>query len=157
MIRRRNLPRTLDESCRLGIDSLDRGLESLLSCLGDLMAVVEGGLEEAAIGNAIDMLDAYARRQFSIEERMMAGVGYHELETHRSHHRYFIARLEHLKRDWKRDRRLPEESLSFFANWVIAHITAIDRSFGEFASIAKRYDSPVEAPTAHLWPSEGRP
>ena len=147
-MRRKTLPDTLDESFRIGVDPLDRGLESLLHCLGDFVTVVEGGLEEIAVGNAIDMLDGYARRQFSIEERMMAGIGYHDLEAHRSHHRYFISRLEHLKLEWKRTRRVPEENLSFFVNWVVAHITAIDRTFGEFAAIVNRRDFLAEAPAA---------
>jgi len=155
---RRRIPSpALDESYRIGVDQVDRGLDGLLRCLGDLVAVVESGLEGGLVGTAIDIFEGYARRQFLIEERMMVGSGYHDLDDHRSHHQYFMARVAHLKQEWMRKRRIPEENLSFFVNWVIAHITAIDRKFGEFASTVKRRDLLTEPSSTSLRPSEGRP
>ena len=62
--------------------------------------------------------------------------------------------LDPLRQEWKGTRRVPEDTLSFVVNWVVAHSTAIDRPFGEFVAVVNRCDGLAGAPAARCQPSE---
>jgi hemerythrin-like metal-binding protein len=77
------------------IDEMDNHHQRLFDILNKLFTLmIEGGASDKQIIRVIEELLDYTRYHFDEEEKIMAKMGYPELNTHRNHHQVFINQMK---------------------------------------------------------------
>ena len=124
----------------VGVAQIDREHLQLF----ELAARVYDGLgasgEEAKAASraAVAELLDYTTTHFTSEEKLMERAGYPELDEHRRQHGHLLT----LARDLEvlaefGDQSLPVELSHFITRWLIDHIEANDKRFGEFVAAGR--------------------
>lgn len=129
-----------DSKFIVGVEQIDREHQQLF----ELAARVYDGLgashEEAKAASraAVAELLDYTTTHFTSEERLMELAGYPELDTHRRQHGHLLtlARDMEMRAEFG-DRSLPVELSHFITRWLVDHIEASDKRFGEFIAVGK--------------------
>lgn len=121
----------------VGIEQIDREHQRLFEIAArvyDSLGRNDSGVDEEIRTLVADLLD-YTATHFSSEEALMAVAGYPELEAHRQLHRHLLSQARDMEmRTAIGDRHAPVELSRFLYRWLVEHIEASDRKFGEFVA-----------------------
>lgn len=82
-------------------------------------------------------LEAYAVTHFKDEEKLMQQVRFPDYETHQARHLAFIDQINALKERLKTEgltQNLVSTMTGFITNWLIDHISTMDRAIGRFVN-----------------------
>lgn len=124
----------------VGIEQVDREHRRLFEIAGrvhDNLAMDNATATSAAQTAVAELLD-YTETHFASEERLMEAAGFPELEAHRQLHRNLIAQARDMEmRAEIGDRHMPVELNRFIYTWLVEHIMANDKKFGEFVAAQK--------------------
>ena len=124
----------------VGVEQIDREHRQLFA----LAARVYDGLgandedAKAASRAAVAELLDYTATHFKSEESLMEQSAYPELDSHRRQHGHLLtlARDMEMRAEFG-DRSLPVELSHFITRWLVDHIEANDKHFGEFVAAGK--------------------
>lgn len=129
-----------DSRFLVGIDQVDQEHRRLFEIAGRVHDSLAAGNDEAARAarTAVHELLDYTATHFASEERQMEAAGYPELDNHRELHRNLLAQASDMEmRAEIGERQLPFELNRFIYTWLIEHILASDKKFGEFVATRK--------------------
>lgn len=132
-----------DSNCLLGIDVVDRQHRRLFEIAARVYANLSGDQEAyaAAASAAAELLD-YTATHFVDEEALMAAAGYPDLDAHRREHADLLSKVHDMEmRAAFGERNLPAEMSRFLLTWLVGHIQASDRKFGEHLAAQQREDA----------------
>ena len=124
----------------VGIEQIDREHRRLFEIAGRVHdgLSASGEAAEAATRAAVAELLDYTATHFSSEESLMGRAGYPGLEEHRRQHRHLLAQARDMEmRAEIGDQSMPIELSHFIYRWLVDHIEANDRKFGEFVAAQK--------------------
>jgi len=121
------------DELRIGIEDLDSHHQHLFRLFNSFCySFAEVGRRER-IGLLLDEMIDYATYHFSLEEGWMEANSFPDLCEHRLQHGKFTARVVEIQRDFTDGKNnLSLEIMSFLKNWLISHITGLDRDIGLF-------------------------
>lgn len=129
-----------DSRFLVGIEQIDREHRRLI----EIAARVHDGLAAsgadaiAAARAAVAELLDYTATHFASEEALMAAAGYPELEAHRQLHRRLISQARDMEmRAEFGEQHVPVELSQFLYKWLVDHIMANDKKFGQFMAARK--------------------
>jgi hemerythrin len=121
----------------VGIDQVDREHRQLFEIAGrvhdSLTADGDAALEAARVAVA-ELLD-YTETHFASEEKLMESAGFPDLAAHQALHGGLIMQARDMEmRAELGERHIPLELSRFISRWLVEHIMANDKKFGEFVA-----------------------
>lgn len=124
----------------VGIEQIDtehRQLFEIAARVYDSLGTKTGdGAADAARAATAELID-YTATHFASEESLMEAAAYPDLENHRKLHRHLISQARDMEmRAEFGEQYVPVELSHFLYTWLVEHIQANDKKFGEF--MAKR-------------------
>jgi hemerythrin-like metal-binding protein len=127
---------TWDGSLAVGIPTIDRQHEELISRLNAIAAAIAQHEGEREIQRTLAFLIDYTKQHFGEEETIMAGAKYPDLVNHRAKHREFIDILNRLEEEYREEgstKVLAESLHTLLGNWLVGHIARVDVQFAQFS------------------------
>ena len=118
----------------IGIDWVDNQHESFFNAVERLQTAYESGITESEVFQLVDFLEEYAIQHFRDEEQLMADYHYEGLAQQQKEHRNFIQKVAEFKAKLVEDEvpiQRAIEIYSFAVQWIIEHISTLDREMGE--------------------------
>lgn len=128
----------LDWSERYSVEShlMDQEHRKLFDLINELHAAMKEGRAKTVTSHVLDQLVSYTRTHFSDEERLMAVVGYPDLETHVAEHRKLTETVGRLNGEVKAGTvGITIEVMDFLQNWLTNHIMKVDRKYAPFMKL----------------------
>lgn len=120
----------------VGIEQIDREHRQLFEIAGrvydSLGVATDDGAADAARTATAELID-YTVTHFASEESLMEAAGYPDLENHRKLHRHLLSQARDMEmRAEFGEQYVPVELSHFLYTWLVEHIQANDKKFGEF-------------------------
>lgn len=112
------------------IDEQHQWLVDLTNQLHTTMSQSEQNRER--IGEVLEQLIDYTMNHFIVEEELFARLGYPETEAHKKQHDAFCKRVMGLLERHDSGETVGAEALDLLKNWLINHITKVDKAYVEF-------------------------
>ena len=117
----------------VGVATLDDDHKKLIDLLNQFQTAYDYHTGEAFEQEALNELVAYTRYHFEREEKLMADIGYPDLDAHKEQHRVMIAEVERFVADYQaRGHEALEGVASYLTDWLINHINGTDKQYGPF-------------------------
>lgn len=130
-----------DSKYLVGIAQVDREHRQLFEIAArvyDSLGASDEAAEAITDDAVMELLD-YTATHFASEESLMEAAGYPELESHRRQHQQLLAQARDMEmRAEIGDQDVPVELSHFIYRWLIEHIEASDKRFGEFVAVRPR-------------------
>lgn len=129
-----------DSKFLVGIPQVDQEHRQLFDIAGDIYDSLGSNeaTAQAAARNAVARLLDYTATHFTSEETLMEAAGYPDLKVHRLLHQQLLHQAHDMAmRVELGDRYLPADLSHFIYVWLIKHIQAQDKRFGEFMAAPK--------------------
>jgi hemerythrin len=124
-----------DAKYQVGVEQIDREHRQLFEIVARVYDSLEARDDKAQSlirAAAAELLD-YTATHFASEEGLMAQAGYPDLAAHREQHEHLLTRARDMEMRIELDDKYVAVELSqFLYRWLIDHIEASDRKFGEF-------------------------
>ncbi len=124
-----------DAKYQVGVEQIDREHRQLFEIVARVYDSLEARDDKAQSlirAAAAELLD-YTATHFTSEEGLMEQAGYPDLEAHRQQHEHLLSRARDMEmRIEIEDKYVAVELSQFLYRWLIEHIEASDRKFGEF-------------------------
>ncbi|CAB1368154.1 bacteriohemerythrin [Denitratisoma oestradiolicum] len=124
----------------VGIPLIDQEHRQLVDIAGDIYDSLGSNevTAQAAARSAAARLLAYTVTHFASEEALMEAAGYPELEAHRQLHQQLLHQANDMAmRAELGDQYVPGDLSHFIYVWLVKHIQAQDKRFGEFMAARK--------------------
>lgn len=123
------------ESLAIKVGGIDEQHRELFRRLNVFLDACDSGKGKAELVRMLQFLDDYVAVHFREEERLQEDSGYPDRHAHHGYHREFIEQLGMLKMRFLREG--PTADLVATINrvvvgWLLAHISRMDRDFGEW-------------------------
>lgn len=115
----------------VGVTTIDEQHKQLFRLAQRFHDAIMDHKGKAMLGELLDALLRYTTAHFQVEERLMAAIGYSELQQHEGHHRDLRERLLVLQERFESGETVTIQLLQFVSR-LTAHITSTDRDFGEY-------------------------
>jgi len=112
------------------IDEQHKQLVEMINELSDALTSKKGfEITDGVLQKTLD----YTYYHFSTEEALMEKYAYPEIKSHKTQHETFKTKITLLQRE-HRDHvaTVPRELLVFLREWLINHITHVDKKLGLF-------------------------
>ena len=113
-----------------GIAIIDAQHKRLVDIINELNDARTAGRSDEIMGAILDELVAYTETHFTVEEKLLTGNDYEDLENHRREHRVFTDQIK-MDRDnfnagvWKLDQRM----MDYLRGWLLNHIQVSDQAY----------------------------
>jgi hemerythrin len=124
-----------DAKYQVGVEQIDREHRQLFEIVARVYDSLEARDDKAQSlirAAAAELLD-YTATHFTSEEGLMEQAGYPDLEAHRQQHEHLLSRARDMEmRIEIEDKYVAVELSQFLYRWLIEHIEASDRKFGEY-------------------------
>lgn len=124
----------------VGIEKIDNQHKELFARINDLVAAIKQSVCKYKIGDVVKFLDEYVVFHFGEEEKIMRKHGYPGYAQHKAQHEKFLKNFERLKKELPKleggrkpgSYDLSVETNQVVVDWIIEHISVIDKRLGEF-------------------------
>ncbi len=124
----------------VGVEKIDEQHRELFAKINDLVAAIKSHTCKYKIGDVMKFLEDYVVFHFGEEEKFMREFYYPGYKRHRAQHEEFMRNLEKLKEELPKleDGKKPGsydlsvETNQIVVNWIIEHISKVDKSLGKF-------------------------
>ena len=142
-----------DPSLSMGVDTLDLQHRELIERINDLRSAISLGQARSETGRMFSFLEEYVKVHFTMEETLMKRKKYREYVAHRQEHLNFLTMFLEMKQRYE-DLASQGAVLSFLAvdldrklaEWLVEHITKVDKQFGEFLGQPQPSTGDIELP-----------
>lgn len=115
----------------LGIDEIDGQHSRLFDFMDTLDEAIANGAPWLVLHDILEQLHHWTEVHFSVEEALMAILGYPELESHRRAHRAFSNGLND-RRSRVLNNELADDTAEWLRTWLRDHIGVDDRHYAVF-------------------------
>lgn len=118
-----------------GSEEIDFQHKELFRRVNALLESCRQGKGKAELNRVIEFLDEYVVKHFSEEEKFMRKYEYPGHANHKTEHLKFIATFSELKKEIERQGPaldLVVKTNRMIVQWLINHISKVDRSLGMF-------------------------
>lgn len=117
----------------VGVTELDSQHKQLIKILNELFEAMTSGKTKEVLGKVLNELITYTKTHFSSEERYLQSYGYPSLTEHKKEHEAFVAKVSAFQKDFSAGKlSLSVEMSSFLKNWLVQHISGVDKKYGSF-------------------------
>lgn len=123
-----------DESMSVGVAELDSQHQRLADLVNRLVDLPPGPNNAKFMEQAIAKLTVYAFTHFGHEEKLLARVGYPELEAHRSEHEDFGQTLMRFSHDAAAGVLDRPRLFNYLSDWWTHHILDADMRYKPFVA-----------------------
>ncbi len=123
-----------------GVDGIDEQHKEMFEMAEQLFGAGQNRRGKDFIADLYDFLDNYTKKHFSDEEKYMQSIGYPGLEEQKQQHEEFILQLDHIKKEFDESGRSVAviiKTNKMISNWLIEHISKLDKKIGEYARAQK--------------------
>ena len=123
------------KNLEIGIDTVDEQHRELFRRFNGLLEACNAGRGRDEVMKVLLFLDSYIRSHFSEEEELQVRFNYPGYPAHREQHTKFIKTAEQLERRFRDEGAtisLVIETNQAMVNWLVQHISRVDREFAEF-------------------------
>ncbi len=124
-----------DAKYLVGVEQIDSEHRQLFEIVARVYDSLEATDDKAQslIRDAVAELLEYTATHFTSEEGLMEQAGYPNLGAHRQQHEHLLSRARDMEMRIELDDKYVAVDLNqFLYRWLIEHIEASDRKFGEF-------------------------
>lgn len=126
-----------DDKFNIGVKDIDDQHKELLNIISHLRSAIKTGMKKDILMLTIEKLLYGTLLSFRLEEEYMIRYNFHNLETHISEHKNFIARIEEFKNNFScGDTMSTLHGLDYFILWLTFHITEFDKEYSIYNSSA---------------------
>mgnify|MGYP000916868212 CR=1 FL=1 len=126
-----------NDSLSVGIEEIDNQHKELFRRINNLLDACNEGKGKQAVGDIINFLGEYVVTHFAAEEAYMRKYAYPEYEAHKAMHQGFIQSFGQLKSKFDSEGpgiQLVLQTNRVVVDWLINHISKVDKKLGEFLS-----------------------
>lgn len=124
----------------VGIERIDEQHRELFAKINDLVVAIKSHTCKYKIGDVMKFLEDYVVFHFGEEEEFMRELDYPGYGHHRAQHEEFMRNLEKLKKELPKleggkkpgSYDLSVETNQIVVDWIIEHISKVDKSLGKF-------------------------
>ena len=119
----------------VGVEVIDAQHQSLFSLYNRLASALEAQISVEELELAMLSLQDYVIEHFAEEQELMAESRYPDFNKHAIQHDRFIVDFLKLKRRLTAEgasRQIAEELKERVGNWLLSHISVVDRQFATF-------------------------
>ena len=117
----------------IGIKKFDDQHKQLIEALKDINNAMEDKRDKLAIAQVINNLKNYAKEHLIEEENFLLEIGYPDFEEHKKQHEIFKDKLAKFCDDFNSDRYLLHFEIAIFLkNWILSHISVVDKKYSEY-------------------------
>lgn len=124
-----------NQSFELGVKKFDDHHRHLIDLINRLDDALQKESEQENLGEILKELLDYTIYHFHAEEEYMKGVHFDGLEAHIQMHHAFIAELQSHVTAFLEGKKIVIALLAFLTEWLIDHISVVDRKYANFARI----------------------
>ncbi|MBF0315537.1 MAG: hemerythrin family protein [Oligoflexia bacterium] len=122
-----------DDITSVGIDSIDREHEALISLINQLHSALLHGETNERITYTFDQLTIYTTKHFSNEENYFLQYNYPDRIEHSKEHAQFCQNLQQLQENFNRgEENTTFELLQFITHWLHHHVGTQDAAYAPF-------------------------
>ncbi len=119
----------------VGVEAMNDEHRVIVDKMNRIERLADKGAPKQELQAAIDDLGHYTAQHFADEEAFMARVGFPQLAAHRHVHANLLAKYQEFTTAFASGRgRLPDGFLDFLRFWLRAHISTVDRRYGDFVN-----------------------
>lgn len=119
----------------VGVTEFNNQHKKLIEILNSLNKAIEDKTNRAALGKVILELADYTKEHFAAEEAYMVKYEYPNYTEHKKEHDAFVEKVMTFYNDFKSKKvTLSFEISVFLKNWLIHHISNVDKQYREFFS-----------------------
>jgi hemerythrin len=130
------------QALSVGIDIIDEQHKELFEKINDLVEAIRSHTCKYKIGDVVKFLEDYVVFHFGEEEKFMLELGYPDYKHHKAQHEEFMRNIERIKEilpTLEGGRKpgsydLSVETNQLVVDWIIEHISQVDKSLGKFLS-----------------------
>jgi hemerythrin len=125
------------ENLSIGVLEIDIQHKLLFEKFGSFLTACQSGADDDTVHRLFWFLEAYAVTHFGDEEKLMQRIAYPDYLQHRKQHQEFAAEIGRIKERLKAEgptQSLVSEMTRFISNWLIQHISQMDRAIGRFVN-----------------------
>ncbi|WP_029893412.1 bacteriohemerythrin [Desulfohalovibrio reitneri] len=120
------------DDLRIGVERIDAQHEKLTGLINELYYAYMQGREQDVLARTIREVSDYTLYHFADEEKLMAEIGYPELEAHKARHREFANKtIGFLLASVESGENLTPEVLDYLTDWWLNHIQRVDATIAE--------------------------
>ena len=127
------------EDLCIGVLEIDIQHKLLFEKFNSFLLACQSETDSDVVYRLFWFLEAYAVTHFNDEEKLMQRLCYPDYLPHRAQHQKFIGEVGRVKERLKTEgptRDLVSIITSFISNWLIQHISGMDRAIGRFVDAA---------------------
>lgn len=124
----------------VGVELIDNEHKKLFEMADQLFEAGKNLKAKEFIAELLGFLDDYTKKHFSDEENYMLKIGYPEYPLQKKMHDEFILQLGQLKKEYQESGGnvvLIINANQMILNWLINHISILDKKIGEYAKKLK--------------------
>lgn len=117
------------------ISEIDEQHRELFDRFNSFLAAMAPEKREEELQETFKFLEEYIITHFSMEEGFMEQFQYPEIKAHKALHKDFIEKLTSLKEKSEKEGAtlsIMVEMNRFISNWLIQHISTVDKELGAF-------------------------
>lgn len=119
----------------VGVEHIDEQHKELFSRFNRLLEACSNGSGKEEIGTLFLFLDEYVKVHFRDEEKLQIAHAFPEYDAHHAQHRIFSEKLDAFKNEMIQTGAtlsLTIATNTLLINWLINHISKMDKKLGEF-------------------------
>ncbi|MFB1011226.1 MAG: bacteriohemerythrin [Thiopseudomonas sp.] len=121
------------QDLEIGIGEVDEQHQWLVNLTNQLHTHMnEGQLDPQRIGDCLEQLMDYTMNHFIAEEELLKRHGYPDTDEHIRQHNQFCQQVMALQDRHEAGERVGNEAVDLLKNWLINHITRIDRDYVDY-------------------------
>lgn len=124
-----------NDSLSVGVKLIDQQHKQWIRYLNEVAEAVQAHIGPSQVGRTLEFLIEYTDFHFGTEEKHMAATLYPDLDAHRAKHEEMKLTLAGLVQDFEEEgatQILSEAINTLLGNWLIQHISDVDRRFGQY-------------------------
>ncbi|MCC6490962.1 MAG: hemerythrin family protein, partial [Candidatus Hydrogenedentes bacterium] len=119
----------------VGVASMDAHHKKLIQMINDLHAALRKKQGADVCHKLLKELSQYVKYHFDAEEELMEKANYPDLEAQRTAHRRFLEKVASMEKRWVAgDQTVPGEIMRLLQEWLVNHITKMDKDYGPYMS-----------------------
>lgn len=125
------------DTLSVGVLEIDIQHKLLFERVNNFLQACQSEAENDTVHRLFWFLEAYAVTHFGEEEKLMQQAGYPEFAVHRSQHQQFVAEVGKIKERLMVEGPTPsliDAMTRFISDWLVQHISNMDRGIGSFLS-----------------------
>ena len=121
------------DSYSVKVAELDNQHKELINILNELYDAMSARKGNEVLGSVITKLSNYTRLHFATEEKYMEKYSYPGYAEQKKEHDLFLVKVQEFQKGFQAgELMLSMEVSTFLKNWLINHISGVDKKYGPF-------------------------